>query len=403
MTEHRSENQRTNSELRGQQGAPTPGHSHQPAPGHSHQPDASVSELKPRAFSIRELSFMGPSNDGTRLLLVDSEGNQFELPVDNRLISVVSREHAPKPRAAAQSATPSPREIQHRVRHGSSIKDIADSAEVPEEHIARFAHPVITERAHMATRARSIIVTIDAEQMPLAEAVSSRIASRGIEAHDLRWDAWRREDGRWTVAVAYPAGMAEQLATFSFDPDDNSITPVGDEATWILQQSTSGPRSVPPLAANEAKQVSPTTAAQREDSTTAQTRPAQAPTAAAQTSAPEPEADRARSWDRAHPAAKAHERRGAAAEQVAAAEQANERAENATQSHGEHPANGTAIEPNRGGQHSPDAKSPVSRQQSPAFEGDPDVITTRATSAPESTKETPQWEELLFGSPRDDD
>jgi hypothetical protein len=361
VTEHRSEHQRTTSEPQGQSGVPTAGQSRE-----GNEPAASISELKPRAFSIRELSFMGPSNDGTRLLLVDSEGNQFELPVDNRLISVVSREHAPKPRAAAQSATPSPREIQHRVRHGSSIKDIADSAAVPEEHIARFAHPVITERAHMATRAQAIIVTIDFEQIPLAEAVSSRIASRGIEAHDLRWDAWRREDGHWTVAVAYPAGTGEQLATFSFNPDDNLIAPVGDEAIRILQQSASGPRSVPPLAAEEAKQLSGGSA-QREPSAAAQNRSTPTPTAAAQTSAPAPDPDRARSWDRAHPAAKAHERRGAAAEQVAAAEQATERAQSATKSRGEHPANG------------------------------------RATPAPESTKETPQWEELLFGSPRDED
>jgi len=388
VTEHRSEHQRTTSEPQDQHKVPAAGHN---AAGN--EPQASVSELKPRAFSIRELSFMGPSNDGTRLLLVDSDGNQFELPVDNRLISVVSREHAPKPKATSQSATPSPREIQHRVRHGSSIKDIADSAAVPEEQIARFAHPVITERAHMATRAQAIIVTIDAEQMPLGEAVSLRVASRGVEPHDLRWDAWRREDGHWTVAVAYPAAMGEQLATFSLDPDENSIAPKGDEAKWILQQSTNGPRSVPPLATQKSN-----TAETASASVSVSVEPA-TPSGAV------PDPNRARSWDRAHPAAKAHERRGAAAEQVAAAEQANERNEQATNNRGDHPANGSATESPARYESSPESAPERDRPQTPANGADhtTNATTTRATPAPESTKETPQWEELLFGSPRDED
>lgn len=373
MTQHRSENHQPTSEVAGHQEVPTQGHSEDGS-----EADASVSDLKPRAFSIRELSFMGPSSDGTRLLLVDSDGNQFELPVDSRLISVVSREHAPKPQTAVGLTGPSPREIQQRVRHGASIKDIADSAAVSEEHVARFAHPVITERAHMAARAQEILVTIDSEQVPLVEAVSSRIASRGIETDALRWDAWRREGGGWTVSVAYPEGIGEQLATFSFDPTDNSISPVGDQATWILERANQGPRSVPALVTNSRSQQSadtssPARVAQDQDEL--------------ETVSPEPPApsesdpERARSWDRAHPAAKAHERRGAAADQ------ASERVEEAAKGREEHPANGAA------------QGSPQSAPQAP--------VSAPTESAPkperESPHETPQWEELLFGSPREED
>ncbi len=364
MTENRSENQRSTSELAGQQEVPIPGQ-----PTENNDPNATVSELKPRPFSIRELSFMGPSNDGTRLLLVDSDGNQFELPVDNRLISVVSREHAPKPKNAAQSSAPSPREIQHRVRHGASIQDIAQTAAVSEEQIARFAHPVITERSHMATRAQSAPVTIDGQQLSLAEAVSNRLASRGIENHDLRWDAWRREDGEWTVTVAYPANMGEEVATFSYEPADSAVSASGDQATWILEQSTKGPRSVPSLSsqsdstrqAPSPEKLEPATIQPR-DTKRSETPPDPTP----------PAPERARSWDRAHPAAKAHERRGAAAEQ--AAEQPVERVENAAQGRAEHPASGSS-----------------------------ESASSERNAASESEKETPQWEELLFGSPKDDD
>ena len=73
---------------------------------------------------MRELSFMGPSNDGKRLLLVAEDGTQFELPVDSRLISVVSREHGPATTTrttAKPKAMPTPREIQDQVRHGAAV------------------------------------------------------------------------------------------------------------------------------------------------------------------------------------------------------------------------------------------------------------------------------------------
>ena len=43
---------------------------------------------------MRELSFMGPSNDGQRLLLVDADGTEFDLVVDSRLVAVITRESA---------------------------------------------------------------------------------------------------------------------------------------------------------------------------------------------------------------------------------------------------------------------------------------------------------------------
>lgn len=380
MSDQHSNGQPQDSELEGQQSVPLPDES----AATTSVGDGSVSELKPRAFSIRELSFMGPSNDGTRLLLVDGDGNQFELPVDNRLISVVSREHAPKPKISKDSATPSPREIQHRVRHGATVADIASAAAVSEEHIARFAHPVLTERQHIADQAKAVIVSVTAGQVSLQDAIVSRIEDRGITADLLRWDAWRREDGAWTVSVAYPATTGEQVATFTYNTTEATIDPVGDSADWLLEQAATGPRSVPSLPQSERAEPTATTRQAESTQTQGQTSPQQEQRR--ERGEDQPVADRARSWDRAHPAAKAHERRGAAAEQDQRGplQVSTPEADRRSQS----------------GATSETARSPEPQQPNPP---NPPKQPQPAPVAEKQEPEPPQWEELLFGSPKEGD
>ena len=278
---------------------------------------------------MRELSFMGPSNDGQRLLLVADDGTEFELIVDDRLISVVTREHgsAPKPTrgTADPKKLPSPREIQDRVRHGASVEEIADTADVSVDQIARFAHPVITERAHIAAQARDVVVQLGLDRMPLHQAVSERIHGRGVNAEAIRWDAWRNADGRWTVAAAYPAQQGERLATFDFGINDHSIRPADDEARWLLEQ----PVKQPPA---------------------------------------EPEPKTRRPWDNAHPAARAHQRRESAVNP-------------------EHPA----------------ATPSSGTKQTQAGASDLTAEPVVEPTSKGSTTSTPHWEELLFGTTRNDD
>ncbi len=312
---------------------------------------------------MRELSFMGPSNDGKRLLLVADDGTQFELAVDSRLISVVSREHGPSapPRSSASSPTmPTPREIQDQVRRGASIDQIAESAGVAAEDVAKFAYPVVTERAHVAAQARETLVKVDGEHVTLENAVLARIKIRAVDPRLIRWDAWRTEGSSWTVIAAYPANQGERVATFTYDARGKSVTANDDEARWLLEvgeatsaaaktPATEPQRPRPQMVPNNPEEPKRADAAGSLSGSTEQTK--SEPTA------------QPRMWDRAHPAARAHERREA-----------------------------------NGGPRTPDveAKTPASARVSPDHPA--------ATSQPERPKEeTPQWEELLFGSPGHDD
>lgn len=264
-----------------------------------------------------QLTFLGPSHDGSRILLASQDGQRFELAVDARLVAVVSREHRERttvaPKVRSEGLTP--REIQDRVRHGATVEDLADEQDLDADEIARFAHPVITERAHVAEQAKAASVVIDGDVHPLATAVSRRLRNRGVDTTSTLWDAWRRQGSEWTVVVAYPVTNGTQVATFHFDNADRTVSAADDEARWLLEI---GPEPAKPNNSAAAQQPKTSEADSR--------------------------------WDKAHPAARAAQRRESSATPV---EQAPER---------------SPAEP-RGDQ---------------------------------QTKDTSHWEELLFGSTKDD-
>lgn len=344
---------------------------------------------------MRELSFMGPSNDGKRLLLVAEDGTQFELVVDSRLVSVVSREHGTSARPTKASGKgptmPSPREIQDQIRHGATVEEIATATGVSPDDVAKFAHPVITERAYIADQARATLVKVGGELITLEAAVLQRIQPRAVDPRLVRWDAWRSEGTTWTVVVAYPANQGERLATFSFNNSDKSIAANDDEARWMIEVGDSTPD------APERPTTRPTPITQAPATTAEGSRPrphvvpsAPVNTAPAENTPRESEAQQApraaneesgqnRSWDRAHPAARAHERREANGESHAPA------------------ATTTANSDTQTSRVNPDHPAATSSQQQVA----PPPTPAAAPTPPKD--EPPQWEELLFGSPTHDD
>lgn len=347
---------------------------------------------------MRELSFMGPSNDGKRLLLVADDGTQFELVVDSRLVSVVSREHGTSARPAKStgkaSTMPSPREIQDQIRHGATVEEIANATGVSPDDVAKFAYPVITERAYIADQARAALVKVGAELITLEAAVLQRVQPRAVDPRLLRWDAWRAEGTTWTVIAAYPANQGERIATFSFNSADKSVSANDDEGRWMLEVGEAVTRPSGQAAPSAPRAV------QQDDAPVQRPRPHVVPSAPSNTTSlsnsqreSEPQQTvRAstedvtsnRSWDRAHPAARAHERREANGESHSTNGAATSSEESsASRVNPEHPA---AI-PSTNQVH----------QQAPAV---PPVV---PPTAPVAKEEPPQWEELLFGSPQHDD
>lgn len=189
---------------------------------------------------MRELGPERLSDDGRFLVLREAGGPElFRVPVDRRLAALVDASPRARGRAHGQmeitmESTLSPRDIQARIRRGESPDQVAESAGVPTEQIEGFATPVLAERAYMAEQARSTTIRRRHATGPgllLGAAVDESVAADGGVPEDAAWDAWRREDGRWTVQVLAPNAL--ESATFCYDAKSRYVLP-DDEAARRL-------------------------------------------------------------------------------------------------------------------------------------------------------------------------
>ena len=111
-----------------------------------------------------------------------------------------------------------PRDIQARIRAGESPERVAEAAQTTTDRIMAFAAPVLAERAYVAQQAQKASVRRRAGDGPagqLGEAVSSRLADQEVRPDDVEWDAWRREDGRWTLMAEFAVKGSPRRAQFA--------------------------------------------------------------------------------------------------------------------------------------------------------------------------------------------
>jgi hypothetical protein len=181
----------------------------------------------------RELTFLGLSEDGSSLLVADSAGTQYTIKVDGRLSATLGHPVRPGQMEIALQ-TLSPKDIQSRIRAGATAAEIAADSGEDIERVRRFEGPPLADREFAAEQARKCLVRSDASEFTLDGLVGARLNERGVTIESAQWDSWRREDGRWTVLVAFPAGSAERVATWVFDPESRHVTPEDDEAARML-------------------------------------------------------------------------------------------------------------------------------------------------------------------------
>ncbi len=190
------------------------------------------------------LTFVGLSDDGSALILSGGDGSRYRLPIDERLRSATrgGRTHMDV------SDTPvTARDIQSKLRAGATPTEVAEFSGWEVTRVEAFAAPILQERGWIAERAQQCPVGRGEEDPILGDVVVRRLAERGIDEDRLRWDSWRREDGLWTVLLAYPAGQGDRVATWSFDSEAGSLAAEDDEARWFMEQGLPESESRPRL------------------------------------------------------------------------------------------------------------------------------------------------------------
>jgi len=99
------------------------------------------------------------------------------------------------------------------------------------EKVERYAGPPLAERAYIADRAQAVEVRGGVSLSASTEVV---LDSDGVDAESVAWDAWRREDGKWIVTIAYARGAGNARASWTFDNAGSNLHPLDETARHLM-------------------------------------------------------------------------------------------------------------------------------------------------------------------------
>lgn len=209
---------------------------------------------------MQDLRLVGVHDDGEHLLLSGAGSEMFQLPIDEALRVAASRTSAKAAGAAATPIAMSPRDIQSRIRSGSTAAEVAELSGIPLAKVQRYEGPVLAEREYIAQQARKVEVASPApgqevyrsvfgdNPASLSDMVGHRLTAHGIEPSTVEWDSWRRPDGNWDVVARFeqkhghPGIGEEPPAMWTFNPARKSLQ---NANRWAQQLSELEPLDGP--------------------------------------------------------------------------------------------------------------------------------------------------------------
>ena len=206
---------------------------------------------------MRELTLIGLDVEGKHLICEGGDpADKFLIRLDDRLRAAARGERARTGQNSRDNEVRGvlrPKDIQARIRAGATVEEVADSSGMDISKVERFAHPVLLERlraAELATAAHPVLADGPAVET-LLETINAALADRGLGGGDTTWDAWRSEDGRWTIRMGWQAGLSENVAHFWFTPGAHggTVTAIDEAASELIDPEFERPlRPVAPVA-----------------------------------------------------------------------------------------------------------------------------------------------------------
>ena len=187
---------------------------------------------------MRELAFVGLSDDGASLMLSGSDGTRYVVPCDERLESAMRRDRTRLGQLEIALDGTTPKDIQQRVRFGQTPEEISETSGIPLDRVLRFAGPVIAERQHIAAQAIEVELRDGSTARTLEATVLDTLALGGADPELVEWDAWRREDGRWSLLATWEpvdsVAVGATAALWVFDPVGRTIVSDDPASGWLL-------------------------------------------------------------------------------------------------------------------------------------------------------------------------
>jgi hypothetical protein len=208
----------------------------------------------------------GLTPDGRTLVLRlgDEHGGQLvEVPMAE--VRRAQRHAPPLPLGGG----PTPREVQHRIRHGESAEEIALGSGLPVGDVARYEGPVLAERAHQAIAARR--TEVDGSTV---EQVVTDHLERVAAGEPVVWDCWQTDPYRWEVLAA----AGEHRVRMAWDPRARRVDPVDEPARQAFGLAPPPPDALEevlrPVRSRPAPPAEPAGGPEPEDSAAAPDAPA---------------------------------------------------------------------------------------------------------------------------------
>ncbi len=187
---------------------------------------------------MQELRLVAVSEDGSyAILAVPGRSGRFLLPIDDRLRTVAKGQFSRLAQYEIEVENPlRPKEIQDRIRAGETADEIADAAGIPPDRVRRFEGPVLAERQYRAQEAQRATIRGRGDSGPgprLGDIVAERLHRVGANAENAEWDSRKRQDGNWQIQLQYTIGSRTSSAEWIYDPRRRHVIPDDDEAVRL--------------------------------------------------------------------------------------------------------------------------------------------------------------------------
>ena len=187
---------------------------------------------------MQELRLVAVSEDGSyAILAVPGRSGRFLLPIDDRLRTVAKGQFSRLAQYEIEVENPlRPKEIQDRIRAGETADEIADAAGIPPDRVRRFEGPVLAERQYRAQEAQRATIRGHGDSGPgprLGDIVAERLAGLGAQADAATWDSRKRSDGNWQVQLQFAIGGRALAAEWIYDSRRRHVVPDDDQAVRL--------------------------------------------------------------------------------------------------------------------------------------------------------------------------
>lgn len=196
---------------------------------------------------MAHLTLAGVSDEPKRLLLVDDQGVEFTLDITPSLRAALRGDASRLGQLEIQmDSTLRPRDIQARIRAGETPESVAQAAQTSVDKILPFVAPVLAERQHVAERAQRSTVRRSSgegttQSRTLGDSVETHLRSCNVDPSTVEWDAWRREDGRWSLVGVFSVAARAGTARFTFDAPGNYVVLDNEDARWLIGERVAVP------------------------------------------------------------------------------------------------------------------------------------------------------------------